>query len=624
MRTIRFRHAIAVALCLMLNTTINAQDKDLAMTKDNSTTDASIPRPEHPRPQFERSEWLNLNGQWAFEIDEANSGIDRNLPKAEKLKDTITVPFCPESKESGVAHTDFMNSVWYQKFVQIPSEWKGKRILLHFGAVDYIATLYVDGKEIARHVGGSSPFDADVTQQLGDAQPHNVVLHAEDYLRDGHQPSGKQSTQFNSYGCFYTRTTGIWQTVWMEATDRTGLKNVQIIPNFDSDSFSFIPEFYDCSSSHTLRVTVTDPETHASAKQESKQANGAVLTVAIKNPKPWEPGHPFLYDVAFEVVDENGKVIDTVKSYAGMRKVHTENGKVYINNKPFFLRLVLDQGFYPTGIWTAPTDKALQEDIQMSMKAGFNGARLHQKVFEERFHYHADKLGYLTWGEMPSWGTRPDDELGARNMLDELGQVILRDRNHPSIIAWTPWNEHFISNREAFARTMENSYALCHALDPSRPVNDSSGWIHVKTDLYTAHNYEQNPGKLDEEMAWNDENGGVYRNYPNENAAYAGQPYILDEFGGIKWVPEDRRTADSNAWGYGDAPQTIDEYYERLQGMVTALNKHPHIAGWCFTQLTDVEQENNGIYNYDRTLKFDMKRINDIFSTPAQAFDMKD
>lgn len=602
---------IGVALVLPLSSAMcGRQESDM-------NTSTSIPRPEYPRPQFERSDWLNLNGSWTMEIDHDQSGIKRKLFESKEFGTPITVPFAPESELSGVGHTDFIEAMWYHKVIQAPEKWREKQIWLNFGAVDYEAEVYIDGEAVGIHRGGSCPFALNVTTPLCDGTTHNLVVRVADKLRDNHQPSGKQCQTKASKGCYYTRTTGIWQTVWLEAADATGLHTVQITPDFDRKTFLFTPEFYNTRVGYTWKVTVTDPDSHESQITTGSAVSGATLSVDLNRPKAWSPESPFLYDIKFEVINTEGATVDTVRSYAGLRKIHTQDGKIFINNKPVFLRFVLDQGFYPDGIWTAPSDKALKHDIELSMAAGFNGARLHQKVFEERFHYHADRLGYLTWGEMPSWGTQPTDPEGSRNLLNELRQVIRRDRNHPSIIAWTPWNEHNTDGSLNYRATMQESYELCKTLDPTRPVNETSGWDHVMTDLWTAHNYEQDPSKLDSQIAWDPKRGGPFRTRPRREAAYSGQPWLLDEWGGIRWTPPTRRQWGNNSWGYGDSPKTEEEFYARLEGLTKAINKHPHVAGWCYTQLTDVEQEENGIYNYDRSAKFDMARIRKILTLPA-------
>jgi hypothetical protein len=256
------------------------------------------------------------------------------------------------------------------------------------------------------------------------------------------------------------------------------------------------------------------------------------------------------------------------------------------------------------------------------MRAGFNGARLHQKVFEERFHYWADKLGYLTWGESASWGLDPKDVVSARNFLSEWREIICRDRSHPSIIAWTPFNETSdTGDRRQHNRLHIDAYELTRALDPTRPVNDASGYAHARTDLWTVHTYEQSPEKLAQLLEKVD--GQPWRNYPDREAEYEGQPYVVDEFGGILWIPENRRPFADNSWGYGQGPRTLEDFYARLAGQVQALASHDHIVGFCYTQLTDVEQEQNGIYNYDRTDKFDMERIRKIFQGEAVPASLK-
>jgi len=357
-----------------------------------------IPRPEYPRPQFRREDWINLNGTWTYVFDFGKSGMQRGFAASTGFADEILVPFCPESELSGVRHTDFIEMMWYQRTIDIPVDWAGKRVLLHFGGVDYECEAFIDGVSMGRHWGGTSSFAFDVTAAVRPGASHNLVLYVRDETRSGVQPGGKQCSDYASRGCHYTRTTGIWQTVWLEAVSPYGLQDVYIVPNLDRSRFVITPRFYGVKRGLMLHVTLL-----ADGKQISQAtvpaSNGVPVTLPIGAPRPWSPADPFLYDIAFQVLDDDGSVLDRVESYAGLRKVHVEGNRVYLNNEPIYLRLVLDQGFYPDGIWTAPSDTALKRDIELSMQAGFNGARLHQKVFEERFHYWADRLGYLTWGE---------------------------------------------------------------------------------------------------------------------------------------------------------------------------------------------------------------------------------
>ena len=401
----------------------------LFMLNSWSCFSADTPRAEYPRPQFEREQWVNLNGTWTFDFDFGKSGKDRRLQSAEKFDKNITVPFCPESKLSGVGYTDFIEQMWYQRNITIPSDWNGKKIFLNFGAVDYCAEIYVNGKFVQRHFGGSSSFAVDLTRYVTPGKTHNLVVFVQDDLRSGLQTGGKQCGNYYSGGCSYTRTTGIWQTVWMEAVSADGLKSVFVRPDIDQKQLVIEPEFYN-ESANTLEIKLKDGNKTV-AKKSVNCANSSVVVLPVKNMKLWSPEDPFLYDLVYQVKDAKGNVLDEVKSYAGMRKVHTANGRFYLNNQPYFQRLVLDQGFYPEGIWTAPSDEDLKNDIVLGKEAGFNGARLHQKVFEERYYYWADKLGYITWGESASWMLDVNKELAARNFLGEWSEVVVRDRNHP-------------------------------------------------------------------------------------------------------------------------------------------------------------------------------------------------
>lgn len=592
----------------------------------------AIPRAEYPRPQFERNAWINLNGEWTYSFDFGGSGLEREWFKSTGFDQKIIVPFCPESKLSGVEYKDFINLMWYHRTISIPQDWANKQVLLNFGAVYYKSEIYIDGIFAARHFGGTSSFQVDITPYVKAGQTHNLVVYVESDVRSTHQPSGKQNLQFASYGCNYTRTTGIWQTVWMEAVHPEGLQSVQMIPDIDQQQLIIRPRFYK-ELGGKLEVTLKDNGKVVS--KETVAANSlSTVILPVKKMKTWSPENPFLYDVELRVIDKAGNVVDEVKSYAGMRKVHIEGKKIYLNNQPYYQRLVLDQGFYPDGIWTAPSDEALKKDIQLSMEAGFNGARLHQKVFEERFYYWADKLGYLTWGEASSWGMDCNDIETARNFITEWTEIVERDRNHPSLLIWTPTNEEFWPDRVQYPRLMQDLYKLTKAIDPTRPFHGTSGGSHIATDIWTVHNYEQDPAKL-KELLYNDgklmeapkwEIQLMPKNIGFNGLKYTDQytfpqykhdmPYLIDEFGGIKWNPSQQmESAQNTSWGYGEPPHSLEEFYARLEGLVnTVLSLSDHVWGYCYTQLTDVEQEQNGIYYYDRSPKFDMKRIHAIFS----------
>ena len=577
-----------------------------------------IPRSEYPRPQFVRPDWLCLNGEWEFEIDAGDSGLDRGLltcPLAQK----ITVPFCPESSLSGIGVTDFMNAVWYRKRVTIPEAWKGRRVLLHFQAVDYDATVWVNGSEVARHRGGFTPFSCELPVEAG--QNMEIVLRARD-SHAGPQPRGKQCDTYENRGCSYTRTTGIWQTVWLEPVPVSALRRPRITPNVARGTIRLEQSISHVQSGQRLRVALRDKQ--GVVVTETVQADlDFSTTVELKIPKErqrhWSPSDPHLYDLDIELVTASGDLVDRVSSYAGLRSVAIRGKAVLLNGKPVFQRLVLDQGYYSDGILTAPDDEALRKDIELSLAAGFNGARLHQKVFEERFLYHADKMGYLVWGEFADWGCcvggpKNDHQKPGSSYVAEWLEALERDYSHPSIIGWCPLNETWqvlddrIRQLDDVTRAM---FLATKAMDPTRPVLDASGYSHrvPETDIYDSHDYEQVPEKFAKTHAGLDQD----KPYINPSTTdtwslpYRGQPYFVSEFGGMRWNPEVKPGGDS--WGYGQQPGTLEEFYERFAGLCNVLLDNPKMFGYCYTQLTDVFQEQNGIYFFNRSSKFDLKRL---------------
>ena len=583
----------------------------LLLGLSSSVKAADLPRSEYPRPQFEREYWVNLNGTWTYSFDFGQTGADRNFRNSKGFDGKITVPFCPESSLSGVKHTDFIPCIWYQRTITVPETWGGKNILLNFGAVDYDATIFIDGKKVGRHCGAGSSFSLDITKFVKAGSSANLVIQVKDNLRGGKQPGGKQSTGYYSAGCNYTRVTGIWQTVWMEAVCPEALKQVFATPDIDQQQLVVRPEFYEEGNGNTLTVQVFDEKQKLVSTKTAPATNNTIIVLPIKNPKLWWPESPYLYDVIYTVRDAKGNVLDKVKSYAGMRKIHLAGGYFYLNNKPYYQRLVLDQGFYPDGIWTAPSDEALKHDIVMSKAVGFNGARLHQKVFEERYFYWADKLGYITWAEQASWGLDVNNEEAVRNFLTEWADEVVRDRNHPSIVTWTPLNETWGARDGVYVRFVNDLYNLTKAIDPTRPVNDASGDAHVKTDIWSVHDYSREYEKLVENHTFRD-GAPHYRNMGGKDylADWEGQPYMIDEFGGLGWIPKEER---ANSWGYGAQIETEDEFFRILEKEVDAIKACKGVVGFCYTQITDVEQEKNGVYYYDRRPKFDAAKWKAIF-----------
>ena len=567
---------------------------------------SSIPRAEYPTPQFARENWMNLNGEWEYSTDRAVSGEARKLymPESDAFTETIIVPFCRESELSGVGDKDFCECVWYRKKLTLPEDWQSgeKRIILHVGACDYVATVYVNGQKIGKHVGGFVSFSFDITPALTEGE-NTIVISAYDDTRSGNQPGGKQSLRYGSYGCYYTRTTGIWQTVWLECVPGAYLKSARYLTDV-------------AASTLTVEAKAVSPDGtpfKAEAYWDGKKVGEAsavttfgcaTVQVKLSELHLWELGKGGLYDLVLTLGD------DVVKSYFGMRSLGLSDSALVINGKKVFQRTVLDQGFYPDGIFTAPTEQALIDDITRSMDCGFNGARLHQKVFEPLFLYHCDRLGYMVWDELGNWGLNLARPNAWKAYTCEWTEVVARDINHPSIIGWCPFNETKLDQDPDIIAILAD---LTRRLDPTRPVIDTSGWVHVDgaTDIMDWHDYDQNPETFRQRYIDVANGVGVMnKRFTTETII----PRFISEYGGIKW---DVNSGNSAAWGYGNAPQTEEEFLERFKGLAEALLENPFITGLCYTQLTDVEQEVNGLYTYDRKAKFDVSFFKKVLSQKA-------
>jgi len=568
-------------------------------------------RAEYPRPQFVRKDWLNLNGEWEFEIDNSISGEARGLNKSSCLKDKIVVPFCPESRLSGIGNTDFMNCVWYRKEVELSEEWlqgvqgNGERIVLHFGAVDYKTTVYVNGSVVGTHIGGYSSFSLDITEYIDVAGKNVITVCAVDDVRSKKQPAGKQSAKYESYGCFYTRTTGIWQTVWLEKLPKNHIASMKIYPDVENTSVRISAMVV---GSGTLKVKASyagKPMGEASVKTLGGLTD-VILPLTEKH--LWEVGEGRLYDLELEFEG------DYVSSYFGLRSVKMDGMRFLLNGKSVFQRLVLDQGFYPDGIYTAPTEEALIKDIEISMAAGFNGARLHGKAFEPRFLYHCDRLGYMVWGEHANWGMDTSDYGAFERFIPEWIEIVERDFNHPSIVTWCPfnetWNEWNEEGKKQIDALIEAAYQVTKLMDQTRPCVDSSGSYHVKTDIFDLHDYDQNPETFKQrydQFVTDDYLDVDYNILANDKIpgrqVYRGEPVCISEYGGIKWDVD----GGIEGWGYGNAPKSEGEFIERYRQLTNVLLQNEKLFGFCYTQLYDVEQEKNGLYTYERVPKFDME-----------------
>ncbi|WP_223628274.1 glycoside hydrolase family 2 protein [Microbacterium sp. EST19A] len=592
----------------------------------------SLPRPEYPRPQFVRRDWLTLNGDWQFESDRGDSGLERGL-RTRDLGGSITVPFAPESAASGIEDTDFLHAVWYRRTVVIPAEWAGRDVLLHFGAVDHDATVWVNDVEVARHRGGFSSFTAPLAGVAAPGETVTIVVRARDTPTDA-QARGKQATWYANTGCNYTRTTGIWQTVWLEPVASAHVRSLDVTPQRLDSSFLVTAEVSYAADGLRLEAVLSDREgvVTATAIPTGDLAPRVTLTIPEDRVRLWSPEDPHLYDLRVRLLTGGGDVVDEVASYAGLRSVAISGNRLLLNGEPVFQRLVLDQGYWPDSLMTAPDDAALIRDIELSMAAGFNGARLHQKVFEERFFYHADRLGYLVWAEFGDWGVSGRGPVGhnqqpTASFITQWLEILKRDRNHPSIIGWCPMNETHQRLHDRITQLDDvtlGMFLATKAADLTRPVIDASGYSHRvrDTDVYDSHSYEQDPEAFRLQQAGlahgdpylNDEYGETI-SHP-----YAGQPYFVSEYGGIWWnsarLGEEQASSDDpnreGSWGYGQRVESIAAWYERYEGLTRVLLENPDMFGYCYTQLTDTFQEENGIYDFTRAPKFDIDRIRSV------------
>ena len=577
----------------------------------------SIPRPEYPQPQFQRADWVSLNGQWEFDYDDNDQGLMQNWSAAagsssRKFTRTITVPFAPETKLSGIGDTSFHPVVWYRRSITLPAGWKGRRVLLHFGAVDYRARVWLNGREVGSHEGGHVPFKFDISPYLNAAGANTLVLRAEDPPTDRFIPRGKQYWEPKSRSIFYTRTTGIWQPVWIEATGDSWLERVRITPAIGG-SVKF---------EATLQRPDPEIQFHAIVRHENRQialamgtSDGPRATAAayIRNPRLWSPATPNLYDVTFELRKGN-QVLDRVESYFGFRSVVVGKDRLLLNGRPTYLKMVLDQGYWPESTLTPPTDEAIQYDIRMTKEMGFNGARKHQKLEDPRYLYWADKMGLLVSSEMAN-AYLYDDSYVAR-FTQEWTEAVQRDYNHPSIIMWIPINESWgvpdLSDGKQ-QQHLRALYTLTHSLDGTRPVIDNDGWEHTEmTDLFGIHDYTAYGDAFYEKYKRLGEPGsGVPDNARAALAPgnkYNGSPVFLSEFGGVSYLMPGQQ-APEGSWGYSGLMKDQEAAFGRIKRLWEAIGKVPAIAGICYTQLTDVEQEVNGLLTYDRKLKFDAKKL---------------
>lgn len=567
----------------------------------------------HPNPQFARKNFVSLNGKWQFDIA---SHLSKDFFN-EILPLEINVPFCPESELSGIGHTDFIKECVYKRTFTLDEVNAAERIFIHFGAVDYISEVYINGSLVGRHIGGQTPFRFDITKLVTKGE-NQIVLFVYDDVLDN-TPSGKQSNKLESYGCFYTRVTGIWQTVYIERTPLNYIKSFRFFPDINKTSVGVEVDVTG-EGDFIAEVFFADKKVGSIKQFVSRKGK---FDIQLSEKHLWDIGKGNLYDVKLSYCG------DEVTTYFGLREVRYDGLKFMLNDKSVFQRLVLDQGYYPDGIYTAPSEDAMIADIKLGMDTGFNGARLHQKVFDPLFLYHCDRLGYLVWGEFPSWGVEYSNLEALGKFMDEWREVVERDFNHPSIITWCPLNEVWLSERDRECdgnvranrdvRFVETVYDFTKTLDSTRPCVDVSGGFHGRrTDLFDFHSYDNEPNvkkSLDELVKYNILDSSSL--YPDkkygENIAYAGQPINLSEYGGASFVKKDLSYDEKVDWGYVTVSQE-DDFIKRFNSLTLMILDCLPLSGFCYTQLYDVEQEKNGLYTYDRKPKFSKNGYQSMFA----------
>lgn len=590
-----------------------------------------IPRPEHPRPDFMRETFYNLNGQWQFGFDDRDVGVQQGwFQPGHKLETQITVPFCYQSKASGIGPTDEIHPImWYRRSFTVPQQMEGKRILLRFGAVDHTATVYVNGNAAGSHRGGYTPFALDVTDFLCEGE-NDLCVRVEDWP-ELTQPRGKQYWKPGVEACLYVPSSGIWQTVYIEAVEKLYADYIHITPDIDRGLANVqivlnrIP-----NTELTLQLTVSkDGE---KIRQVTTTTNTRQTSVSIDMDtrdkfypiETWSPRNPRLYDLRLQI-SAGDRQLDQVDTYFGMRKIEVHDGVIYLNNSRIYQRLVLDQGYWPDTMITPPSDEAIREDLQWTLKLGFNGARKHQKIEDPRYYYWADKMGVLVWGEMPSAFAYSDQTV--EQLSATMTEFIRRDYNHPCIITWVPLNESWgvpqiVANRQQMAAASA-LYYLSKALDGTRLCSGNDGWEQAHTDICGLHDYHSTKQILkdhfgDREFVEKQTCDGR-RAYADGYSCTGEEAFMVTEYGGIAFenIGIQGKVGGMETWGYHGKVTDVEEFFHRYQQCTQAILEIPYCRGYCYTQLTDVMQEINGLLTPDRKPKMDPERVRELTRDPV-------
>jgi beta-galactosidase/beta-glucuronidase len=587
-----------------------------------STSPASHPLPDelgrgYPRPQLARDSWISLNGAWDFAFD---PDARWQTPLDVVWDGSIRVPFAPEAPASGVSSPPFFQACWYHRRVDVPPLPPGGHCCLHFGAVDYEATVWVDGRLAGRHRGGYTPFTIDLTHEArGGGRALEVTVRACDDPHDLSKPRGKQDWQREPHSIWYPRTTGIWQTVWLEVLPSAFVSKLRWTPNLERWEIA-ADVLVSGAAGRALRVGLRlEADGQVIADDNYAVIDGEVhRRIALSDPGIddyrntllWCPESPRLISAVVEVLDGNSP-IDRVTSYTALRAIGVQRDRVVLNNRPYPLRLVLDQGYWPETGSTAPDDEALQTDVKLAKAMGFNGVRKHQKIEDPRYLYWADVLGLLVWGEMPSAYRFTADSV--ERVTVEWIAALARDYNHPCVIAWVPVNESWgvpnLPDIAAERHYVQALYHLTRTLDPTRPVIGNDGWESVATDIIGIHDYDHDPERLARRYGAQEELPRLFRRErPGGRQLMLGNdirtdlPIVLSEFGGIA-LAEERGT-----WGYSRV-SNAEELASRYEQLMRAVHSIGLLTGFCYTQFADTYQEANGLLYADRRPKCAIERV---------------
>ena len=600
----------------------------------------------HPSPQMRRETWMSLDGEWDFSKGRGKSWTS---PRGVDWEQKIHVPFSPETEASGVADSGFYKAVWYRRSWEQPRLAPDKRLLLHFEAVDWRATVWVNGHKVATHEGGYTPFTADITEALAKGAVQEVVVRAEDDYADLSKPRGKQDWKLEPHSIWYPRTTGIWQTVWLETVSSTRIRSIHWSASLDRWEIGLEATVIDQDPDAGLALAEDDVQAGQKPSEraldqsprrtlllsvrlrtgEQLLASDSYTVIAgevhrrialsdpgiddFRNTLLWSPASPTLIDAVVELRDPSGHLLDSVSSYTALRSVSTQGDRFVLNGRPLNLRLVLDQGYWLRTGLTAPDDAAFRKDIDLVKQMGFNGVRKHQKIESARFLYWADRMGLLVWEEMPSAYRYTAKSI--HRLTREWLEVLERDRSHPCIVAWVPFNESWgvpdLPESPAQRHYVQSLYHLTKALDPSRPVIGNDGWESVATDMIGIHDYDDQPERIGRRYGAGDiETRLLKRERPGGRILTLGgeslptlQPIVLTEFGGIAYGG-----AEDESWGYSRS-RTPEKLMDHYRALLESVRSAPALAGFCYTQFTDTYQEVNGLLYADRTPKAPLRAI---------------